>query len=94
LSDPVSWFLIEPGWAVVARDGTEVGAVERVLGDEGHDIFDGLVVTSGVLGRARSVRAERIAEITEGRIRLDLAPDDAKELPEYQAGAGSIPPAP
>lgn len=90
MTDPVSWFVVEPGWAVVARDGSEVGAVEHVLGDEGHDIFDGLVITSGVLGRARYVPAERIAEITEAHVRLDLGPDEAKELPEY-AGTGAGP---
>jgi hypothetical protein len=93
LSDPVSWFVIEAGWAVVSSDGTEVGAVERVLGDESHDIFDGLVLTGGVFGRARSVRAERVAGIVQGRVTLDLSPDEVKDLPEYRAGAGSIPPA-
>jgi hypothetical protein len=91
LSDPVSWFVIEPGWAVVARDGSEVGAVELVLGDEGHDIFDGLVVTSGAFGRSRYVAAERVAEITEARVRLDLEADEAHQLPEY-TGTGTPPP--
>ena len=31
--DPVSWFMIEPGWTVVASNGEEVGSVDEVAGD-------------------------------------------------------------
>lgn len=84
MSEPVSWLMIEPGWAVVARDGTEVGAVQQVLADEGHDIFDGLVITSGVFGRARYVHAQQVLEITEARVRLDLDAHEAERLARYQ----------
>jgi len=70
VSDPVSWLLVEPGWEVVDADGESVGKVDEVLGDEGRDIFDGLHVSSGVLGEARYVPAEEVGGITEGRIQL------------------------
>jgi rRNA processing protein Gar1 len=62
--DPVSWLLVERGWAVVDADGTKVGKVDEVLGDEPTDIFHGLIVNG------REVLAERIAQIREGEIRL------------------------
>jgi sporulation protein YlmC with PRC-barrel domain len=78
--DPVSWLVIEPGWTVVARDGTDVGRVEEVVGDLDDDIFNGLAVTSGVLGRPKYIPAERVAEIVEGEVRLDLAPESVEQL--------------
>ena len=62
--DPVSWLLIEPGWAVVDARGEKVGKVDDVLGDEQVDIFHGLVVGG------EKILAERVVQITEGEIRL------------------------
>jgi hypothetical protein len=70
VSDPVSWLLVEPGWDVVDADGESVGKVDEVLGDEDRDIFDGLQVTSGVLGESRYIPAEEVGGITEGRVQL------------------------
>ena len=66
MSDPVSWLLIEPGWEVVGADGESVGKVHEVVGDQERDIFDGLQVTSGLVGGARYVPAEQVGEITVG----------------------------
>ncbi|MHB1242317.1 MAG: PRC-barrel domain-containing protein [Gaiellaceae bacterium] len=62
--DPVSWLLVERGWAVVDANGDTVGTVDEVLGDEPTDIFHGLLVGG------EEILAERIAEIREGEIRL------------------------
>ena len=62
--DPVSWLMVEPGWAVVNAHGKKIGKVEEVLGDEQVDIFHGLLVGG------ETILAERIAEIIEGEIRL------------------------
>jgi PRC-barrel domain len=80
----VSWLVIEKGWAVVAADGTEIGKVHEVVGDEGEDIFDGLAVSSGLLGKPRYVAAERVKRIIEGRIELDLSGSEAERLDEYE----------
>jgi hypothetical protein len=80
LKDPVSWLVIEPGWTVVARDGTDVGRIDEVIGDQEDDIFNGLAVTSGVLGRPKYIPAERVAEIVEGEVWLDLAPEAVEQL--------------
>ena len=80
---PLSWFMIERGWAVVASDGTEVGKVHEVVGDENADIFDGLAVSAGHLGRTLYVPAEQVGEITTGRVALRIGPEDAERLGVY-----------
>ena len=62
--DPVSWLMVEQGWTVVNAHGKKIGKVEEVLGDEQVDIFHGLLVGG------EKILAERVAEITEGEIRL------------------------
>lgn len=81
--DPVSWLLIEPGWAVVAKDGTDVGTVEELVGDTGKDIFNGLSISTGLLGKPKYVPAERVRAITEGQVELDLSADDVDALDEH-----------
>jgi rRNA processing protein Gar1 len=62
--DPVSWLLVEPGWTVVDAEGSKVGKVDEVLGDEQTDIFHGLVVGG------ETILAERVGQIREGEIQL------------------------
>jgi uncharacterized protein YrrD len=84
VADPVSWFVIEPGWRVVASDGAEVGQVAEVVGDTEDDIFNGLAVSSGLLGRPKYVPAERVAEIVEGEVRLDVAAKAIEHLDDHE----------
>lgn len=89
MADPVSWLLIERGWTVVAADGSEIGHVHEVVGDSGKDIFDGLTVSSGLVGKPRYVAAERVTGIVEGCVELDLSPADAELLSPYEQPAPS-----
>ena len=82
--EPVSWLVIEPGWVVVAADGTEVGRVEELIGDTGKDIFNGLAISSGVLGKAKYVPSERVSAITDGRVQLDLEADAVDALGDHE----------
>jgi hypothetical protein len=84
MSEPMSWLVIEPGWTVESEDGKEVGAVHEVLGDEGADIFDGLAVSHGLLKRLRYLPAERVSEITEGRVHVALSAEAFERLDEYE----------
>ena len=86
-SDPVSWFLIEAGWTVVDSTGKEVGSVDEVVGDSSDDIFNGLSISTSVLGKPRYVPSEQVAEITDGRVRLTLSKDEVDRLREYQEPA-------
>jgi hypothetical protein len=70
MPDPVSWMLIEQGWSVVDSGGDDVGRVDEVLGDADADIFSGLRILSGPIGKKTYVPAENVAEIVEGRVRL------------------------
>jgi uncharacterized protein YrrD len=88
-SDPVSWFLVEHGWKVVAADGKGVGSVEEVVGDTGKDIFNGVSVAQGLLKRPKYVPAEQVAEITEGEIRLAIPKDEFERLGEHEDAPAS-----
>jgi len=74
--DPVSWIMIERGWLVVDADGHELGRVDEVLGDESADIFNGLQILTGTLGKPTYVPAERVGEIVEGRVQLQLTTEE------------------
>ena len=94
-SEPVSWFLVEPGWKVVAADGTALGSVHEVVGDSGKDIFNGLSVSPGLLKRLKYVPAEHVAEIAEGEVRLGITQDEFEQLGEHEeppASAEILPP--
>jgi sporulation protein YlmC with PRC-barrel domain len=82
--DPVSWFVVEPGWKVVASDGKEVGKVDEVVGDTGQDIFSGLSVSHGVLRKRHHVPAELVREIVDGEIRLDVDSAGFERLDRYE----------
>lgn len=84
MADPVSWLMIEPGWKVVAADGTEVGKIEEIVGDTGSDIFNGLAVSTGLLARLKYVPAERVSEITEGEVRVDVQPEQIEHLDKHE----------
>ncbi len=85
MPDPASWLVVEKGWKVLAADGSEVGTVERTLGDETRDIFDGLALSTGLLSRSRYVPAEDVAAIVEGAVRLTLGTDEIDRLEPYEA---------
>jgi hypothetical protein len=81
--DPVSWFVIERGWEVAGGDGSKLGTVEEALGDPERDIFDGLSIATGLLGKPRYVPAELVREIVEGTVRLSIGQDELERLEEY-----------
>jgi hypothetical protein len=83
VADPVSWLVVEAGWKVVGSDGEEIGKVDEVVGDTGDDIFNGLAVSTGLLGKPKYVPAERVAEIVEGEIRLDLPASAADHFEDH-----------
>jgi hypothetical protein len=81
--DPVSWFMIEPGWTVVSQDGSEAGKVEEIVGDTGKDIFNGLSISTGLLAKPKYVPSERVRGITEGRVELDLRAAEIEALGDH-----------
>jgi len=78
VADPVSWLLIEPGWRVVAANGSLFGKVVEVRGDEQLDIFDGLAVRPRRFRGVDYLPAEQIATILPGKVTLAVtAPEPA-----------------
>ena len=75
MADPVAWTVIERGWTVVDSAGAEIGHVDEVTGDENADIFDGLMVSQGVLAKTKYVPAENVAQIVEGEVQLSMTRD-------------------
>ena len=75
--------MIERGWEVVGSDESKLGTVQEALGDPERDIFDGLSIATGVLGKPRYVPAELVQEIVEGSVRLTIGKDQAERLDEY-----------
>jgi hypothetical protein len=78
--DPVSWFVVEPGWKIVAADGEEVGTVHEMLGDPERDIFDGIAVSTGALAKPTYVPSEQVGEIREGEVHLALTGEQLAQL--------------
>lgn len=87
--DPVSWLAIKPGWKVLTADGSEIGEVNEVTGDERTDIFDGLSVAVSALGQPRYVTAEQVAGIEQGAVRLSLDHEQAAQLARFLEPATS-----
>ena len=79
MGGPVSWFLIEPGWKVVDRSGSEIGEVSAVIGDEDMDIFDGLHVRAE--REERYVSAKRVGPIEDGRVTIQATLDELEPTP-------------
>jgi hypothetical protein len=80
MPDPVSWFVVEPGWKVVAADGDEVGTVHEMLGDLERDIFDGIAVSTAPLAKPTYVPSEQVGEIREGEVHLEATSEQFAQL--------------
>jgi hypothetical protein len=81
--------MIRPGWKVFSSDGTEVGAVDEIAGDDNADIFDGLAVAATALGKPKYVPAESVTTITEGRVDLSLTHAEFEGTSEFLEPATS-----
>ena len=92
-STTVSWKVIKPKWKVISVDDVEIGEVYMTVGDDGADIFDGLAITHhggpallhDYADRPRYVRADQIASIQQGIVRLTITAQESGQLPEHQA---------
>jgi uncharacterized protein YrrD len=84
LGAPMSYLTLEPGTPVLSREGTKVGKVTRVLAEGAADIFDGIVIERGLLpiGAERFVAAEKIRQIYERGVVLDLTESEVEHLPQ------------
>ncbi len=79
----IAWLAMPEEAPVVGRDGEEIGRAEGLLGDEGDDIFHGIVVKLARGGKVE-VAAARIPKITTHRVYTDLRADELEGLPEFK----------
>jgi hypothetical protein len=87
MADPTSWLAVEPGWEVTDRSGEVIGEVTEVIGDQDADIFDGLRFETEA-GEERYAPAERVGEITDGRVSLDANLPELAESPADEEPGG------
>jgi hypothetical protein len=80
----VAWRAMPYRATVVAADGSEIGTAESLLGDEGEDIFHGIVVKHGGRGKHLEIPATRIQKITEKHVVTDLTEADVEALQPYR----------
>lgn len=88
MGDPVSWLVIEKGWAVISADGERVGDVHEVVGDTANDIFSGLAVSTGLLKPTKYVPAEAVGPIEEDLVQLTISAEEFGHLGEHDEHAG------
>jgi hypothetical protein len=80
VSDPVSWYLIERGWRVVAAGGERLGHVTALDAEPARDIFDGIEFRHAVLEHVRYVPSEHVEQIVDGAVTLSLTAEQAESL--------------
>jgi hypothetical protein len=85
-ADVIAWTAVKPGHRVLDREGHEIGAVHRVLADDGADIFHGVSLRRGVLGKEVEITADRIERITAEYIHTDLSVEQVDDLPAARGG--------
>ena len=83
MNEPVSWLMIEPGWAVRSSDGADVGHIADVAGDSNMDVFHGIAVSTRMLAKPRYVAAEHVGTIVEGRVQLLITGDEFRREDMY-----------
>lgn len=80
---PVTWQRTPRSAAVYGADGSEIGSVEAVLGDEEEDIFHGLAVKR--LGHSVvELPAAHVKKICASGVVTDLYPGDVAGLQPYR----------
>jgi hypothetical protein len=90
MGNSVSWLAIRPGWKVLSAEGSEIGKVDEVTGDDTTDIFDGLSIAVSALGQPRYATSDQIASIEQGTVRLSLDREQAEQLSQYLQPATSV----
>jgi hypothetical protein len=89
LGAPGSYLTLDAGVPVFSSDGEELGRVEEVVADSTTDVFDGMVVATGTLGRdLRFVEGAQVEEIYDGGVVLKLDAASAGDLPPREEAAG------
>jgi hypothetical protein len=80
---PIAWTALPREAVVVAADGTEIGRVRYVLGDQQEDIFHGVAMRRADDGESVEVQWRHIKRLTEQHVVTDLSSGEVDSLPRY-----------
>jgi hypothetical protein len=78
------------GWKVEAADGSPVGRSTRSPATRAPTSSTDSAIATTALGHPRYVPAEKVAEITDGIVRLALSPGEVQALEEYRLPPTSL----
>ena len=76
-----SYMLIRPGMNVVGPEG-RAGSVSEVVADSAVDVFRGIVVAHGLMGRRAFVDQSHVVAVVDDTVEIDLTPAEVGALPE------------
>jgi hypothetical protein len=80
LGTPSSYLALATGTTVYSADEQDLGKVTEIRAAPDLDIFDGIVISGGSVGR-RFVGADRVDEIFERGVLLSVTAAEAGSLP-------------
>ena len=89
---PIAYLAVTEGTPVFSDDGEQIGLVERVLADEGADIFDGIVVSTSA--GQRFADASQVDGLFERAVMLNVGAEQARSLPEPEPAPAVVDVAP
>jgi uncharacterized protein YrrD len=81
--EPISWMALAEGTDVHSSDGEELGKVSKVIADVQKDIFSGIAFRSHLLGHQRFAPADKVGEITQSAVHLNISSTEVEELETY-----------
>jgi uncharacterized protein YrrD len=86
LGAPISYMVLRPRTEVFSSDHRSIGRVAHVLADEREDVFDGIVIARGGVGRRHVFAdADDVDRIFERGVVLRLDARACERLPEPSA---------
>lgn len=88
LGAPISYMVLRPRTEVFSSDHRSIGRVAHVLADEREDVFDGIVIARGGVGRRHVFAdADDVDRIYERGVVLKVSARESENLPEPYTGA-------
>ena len=91
LGPPISYMVLRARTEVFSSDHRSIGRVAHVLADDREDVFDGIVIARGIVGRRHVFAdADDVDRIFERGVVLRLDERGCEQLPEPSANPGVI----
>jgi hypothetical protein len=80
---PIAWRAVPEDTPVRSADGEEVGTLADLLGSDVEDIFHGIVVRLGRIGREVFVPADSVTLLTRSHVDVALGSEAIHALPPH-----------